>query len=293
MRPAQGGFVDIPQLAGHGGAGPVSDDDVNFYPRDFVHLEGHTGQSRGKFGRYAVPNAIGAHPIADFAGVGADTIVQASAAQHAGFCQVKDAIYEVQAQIEVAAPAPDAFQFAFQRLRFVGRPGQPAAQMFDAAVNRLFKLGRVLRLPAAEYQARREHAVGRTHRTRLSGPRLRRGKSAGQDSSTTTSATPAPLASEEGFGSYARSCRDALPATMNVTQIPYRAMLLPVKRGWPSSIESWRIALCTFFLTIALILKFFAKFSLRNIGLVMVVVMLLALSYSVYRIFEGRKSQRT
>jgi hypothetical protein len=88
----------------------------------------------------------------------------------------------------------------------------------------------------------------------------------------------------------AGSCQ-ALSATLQVTQIHRWAILLSVKREWTTSIESWRIALCIFFLAITLILKVFTKTSLRNIGLALLAVMLVALAYSVYRIIEDRKSQ--
>jgi len=53
--------------------------------------------------------------------------------------------------------------------------------------------------------------------------------------------------------------------------------------------EKSRATLATVFLVVGLIAKFAFKFPLANIAPVFVVLMLMALDYSIYRIIEDRK----
>jgi len=57
--------------------------------------------------------------------------------------------------------------------------------------------------------------------------------------------------------------------------------------------EASRVTLVTVFLVVGLIAKLVLKFPLANIALAFVILMLLALAYSVYRIIEDRKKPRT
>jgi len=64
-----------------------------------------------------------------------------------------------------------------------------------------------------------------------------------------------------------------------------------MKRRQPfwGQIEASRVTLVILFLVVGLIAKFVLKFPLANIALAVVVLMLMALAYSVYRIIEDRK----
>jgi hypothetical protein len=53
--------------------------------------------------------------------------------------------------------------------------------------------------------------------------------------------------------------------------------------------EASGLALATLFLVMGLIARFALKLPLANVALVFVVLMLMALTYSIYRIFEDRK----
>ena len=68
-----------------------------------------------------------------------------------------------------------------------------------------------------------------------------------------------------------------------------------MKRRGPfwGQIEASRLALVTLFGVVGLIAKFALKFPLANIALVFVILMLMALAYSIYRIIEERKKPRT
>jgi len=64
------------------------------------------------------------------------------------------------------------------------------------------------------------------------------------------------------------------------------------QRFW-GQMEASRVTLVTVFLVVGLIAKLVLKFPLANIALAFVILMLLALAYSVYRIIEDRKKPRT
>jgi len=61
------------------------------------------------------------------------------------------------------------------------------------------------------------------------------------------------------------------------------------RRSLWGQMEKSRATLATVFLVVGLIAKFAFKFPLANIAPVFVVLMLMALDYSIYRIIEDRK----
>src|SRR4051812_22462977 len=101
-------------------------------------------------------------PIADFSNIHALAEMQARAADDFRFVAREHAKAVVEAEVEFAAAFSEPCDLLVERGGFDGRPGNPWAQVRQAAVDGELERHGVARLPAAYDQPLGDDAVGRS-----------------------------------------------------------------------------------------------------------------------------------
>jgi len=123
------------------------------------YIKSYSYEGADCFCRIALSDVVHADPIAYLPGILPYACMKACAADDLFFLPVEDAEGVVEAQIELPTEYTDKTDTGFQRLWFLLYPGQPWAEMIDAAGDGLVKAGCIAGLVATEDESFRLYPV--------------------------------------------------------------------------------------------------------------------------------------